>query len=364
MFHGMAYKSGEDVRIPREWGDFVERLAGSLGVSATVYAPLDRVPRQRAPDFSLGSSRRLSFSSGPPIPGGALMPFLRDLRRLDAAFLLLPGLRGVIAAWACRAAKVPYIVYDGLGGGMWDPPGLVTRLRAHLFRRLEPFALRGARGATVAGVELEDRVANWCEVLPVAPITALQAPPEGDQQKKRTVLFVGSLSERKGIPELLTAWERMPRRIRSGWELKIVGAGALSGDVARFAQHRPDCAAPGYVPHGPELYRYYEDAAILVLPSHNEGFPRVLLEGAAYGCALATTQLAGIAAEFNGSYSPQWLVPGDVASLIDALSALMVGAWPAAGKDARAWYLLNWSERSPSFETAAFIRTQIPGLAA
>lgn len=176
------------------------------------------------------------------------------------------------------------------------------------------------------------------------------------------MLFVGSRSERKGIPELLTAWERMPRRICSGWELKSVGAGALSDEVSRFAEHRPDCVAPGYVPHGPELYHHYENAAILVLPSHNEGFPRVLLEGAAYGCALATTRLAGVAAEFNGTYLPQWLVPGDVTSLVDALSGLMVEAWPAAGKDARAWFLLNWAERDPSSETAAFIRTQIPSL--
>ncbi len=362
MYHGAAYPPADGARLPREWGAFLEGLAETLDVSVVVYAPLLVRHGQRPPDFSIAASPRLAFSAGRAPLGGPLRQFLSDLRRLDAALVFLPGLRGSAAALLCRRARVPYIVYDGLGPGLWDPPGLRTRIRAITYRAFERFAVRGARGALVAGAKLEERLGRWSETRQTAPATSLRTASPPSQDKRRLVLFVGSLTPRKGVPELLSAWERIAARVRDGWELELIGAGPLDDAVARFARGRSDCAALGYVPHGPELFGHYDEAAILVLPSRNEAFPRVLVEGAAHGCALASAPVGGIAAAFGESYSPEWLIPGDVDSIVAGLSGLMEGSWREAGESAAGWFQATWAERDPVEEAAAFIRSRIPEL--
>ena len=87
----------------------------------------------------------------------------------------------------------------------------------------------------------------------------------GEPDEPPHVLFVGRLSEEKGILELLAATEGMPR--------VIVGDGPLRDRV-------PD--AVGFVPPR-ELGAYYERAAVVVCPSRREGYGVVAREAMAHG---------------------------------------------------------------------------------
>jgi glycosyltransferase involved in cell wall biosynthesis len=100
----------------------------------------------------------------------------------------------------------------------------------------------------------------------------------------------------------------------------------------------------------------------VVLPSRNEGFPRVLLEAAAYGCALAATRVGGVAAAFTDGFTPRWIEPGSQRSIGDALLAMMGGDWRDSGDDARRWFRSAFAERDRALEAGAFVVTQIPGL--
>ncbi|WP_047814524.1 glycosyltransferase [Rhodopirellula islandica] len=88
-------------------------------------------------------------------------------------------------------------------------------------------------------------------------------------------LFVGRLSEEKGLKVLLDAWDRLTQPI----PLKVIGDGPLKHLVDRPRENveylgRLDQAA---------VYRTMADAAMLILPSHcAESFGRVVVE--AYAC--------------------------------------------------------------------------------
>ncbi len=90
------------------------------------------------------------------------------------------------------------------------------------------------------------------------------------------VLFVGRLSEEKGVAELLEATADLPR--------VVVGDGPLRSQV-------PD--AVGFVPPG-ELGPYFERAAIVVCPSRREGYGVVAREAMAYGRPVVATAVGGL----------------------------------------------------------------------
>jgi glycosyltransferase involved in cell wall biosynthesis len=102
-------------------------------------------------------------------------------------------------------------------------------------------------------------------------------------------LFVGRLSEEKGVRTLLRAWQAAGGRL----PLKVVGAGPLEGEVARAG---PGVAWLGARPRA-EVLALMRDASFLVFPSEcYENFPLVVAEAFATGLPVLVAD-GGAAAE-------------------------------------------------------------------
>jgi len=122
----------------------------------------------------------------------------------------------------------------------------------------------------------------------------------GDPEEPPHVLFVGRLSEEKGILEFLEATENLPR--------VIVGDGPLRSRVPE---------AVGFVAHA-QLGIYFERAAIVCVPSRREGYGVVAREAMAYGRPVVATAVGGLrdAVADGGGLLVE---PGDVAALRETL---------------------------------------------
>ena len=103
------------------------------------------------------------------------------------------------------------------------------------------------------------------------------------------ILFVGNLIAAKGVRELIDAI--LPRGDRflgvfvgDGPERGYRGADARAAGCLRF---------PGLRPHG-EIARYMSAADVLVLPSHGEGLPTVLVEAGSLGLPVIASAVGGI----------------------------------------------------------------------
>ncbi len=128
-------------------------------------------------------------------------------------------------------------------------------------------------------------------------------------------VFVGIVGVRKGVPELLDAWE----------QANVVGELVLVGDVEPLVRPRLERAlATGRVRHLPfsdDVAALYRSADFFVFPSHEEGAPQVTYEAAVCGLPVITTPMG--TSRLVEDDSTGIVVPaGDVDALAAAITRL------------------------------------------
>jgi glycosyltransferase involved in cell wall biosynthesis len=121
-------------------------------------------------------------------------------------------------------------------------------------------------------------------VLPYGSDTTLFSPREGPKQEKIfRVLFVGQLTQRKGLSYLLKAYRAFQG---PGTELAI--AGRFVCDPALLRRHLDLFAFLGTLAPK-QLATAYQSADVFVLPTLLEGMPLVVVEAMASGVPVITT---------------------------------------------------------------------------
>jgi phosphatidylinositol alpha-mannosyltransferase len=121
-----------------------------------------------------------------------------------------------------------------------------------------------------------------------------QTPIHHLRDSSVNVLFVGRLEKRKGLLDLLRAYQYLQQRVPHS-RLIVVGDGPLRGKVESFvSSHRLDnVVLAGYVP-AQVLPRYYCSADIACFPATGgESFGVVLLEAMAAGLPVVATEIPG-----------------------------------------------------------------------
>ena len=124
-------------------------------------------------------------------------------------------------------------------------------------------------------------------------IRKLRAIPNGlglrpilaDENKQKrwpkTVLYLGSLNEHKGVHYLLQAWNRLVPDFPE-WSLTVVGDGPLRHEHERFTREQ-NLANVTFDGYQDDPLRYYESASILAFPSVREGWGLSLVEAMSQG---------------------------------------------------------------------------------
>jgi glycosyltransferase involved in cell wall biosynthesis len=149
----------------------------------------------------------------------------------------------------------------------------------------------------------------------------------GEPEDPPHVLYVGRLSEEKGVRDLAEATEGI-RRV-------VVGDGPL--------RHLfPD--AVGFVQPS-ELGRYYERAAIVVSPSRREGYGVVAREAMAYGRPVVACGVGGLREAVEDGVTGILVPPRDSEALRSALGRLLadIELRRRLGAAARARARTEWS---------------------
>lgn len=129
-------------------------------------------------------------------------------------------------------------------------------------------------------------------------------PGEG---KGGYALYVGRLSEEKGVGTMLRAWELLGDRI----PLKVVGDGSLAERVSGAVERPSGVEWMGQIP-GEQVTELMKDAAFLVLPSTwYEVFPLVIVEAFATGLPVIASDIGNMSSLIDHGHTGLHFRPGD-----------------------------------------------------
>lgn len=116
---------------------------------------------------------------------------------------------------------------------------------------------------------------------------------EASSQKRKRLLIVTRMVERKGVQHVLRAMEGLDPE----YELHVVGDGPYLDALKKQAAGRKiNVKFWGWMDNlSPELKELFTSSRIFLLPSQTENFPVVLLEAMASGLAVITSERTGCA---------------------------------------------------------------------
>jgi glycosyltransferase involved in cell wall biosynthesis len=257
---------------------------------------------------SPGSFRHFGIAYGAGVVG--------NLKRQPWKAALVPAMLASFAQAARRASRDADLVHaHWLSAGVaalatgrpfvvqvWGTDVELARRMRGLARRV----LRRARLVVCASNALAD-AARELGAREVRVIPSAVDVPEGvgEEGEPPEVLFVGRLSQEKGILELVEAANGLP--------LVVAGDGPLRERVP---------GALGFVPHH-ALGPLYERAAVVAVPSHREGFGVACAEAMAHGRPVVASAVGGLLDLVVDGETGVLVPPRDVAALREALSRLL-----------------------------------------
>lgn len=167
---------------------------------------------------------------------------------------------------------------------------------------------------------------NWGALpnLQVIPNAAPDLPAVTHTTGSHRVIAVGRLDFQKGFDRLLDAWALLPAELRAGWRLDIFGQGEWE-DMLKEKCEALGIADSAHInkPTG-RIFDEYAASDFLVMSSHYEGFPMVMIEAMACGLpAVCFDFLCGprdiIRPEENGLMVRE----GDIPALAAAMQRVM-----------------------------------------
>lgn len=104
------------------------------------------------------------------------------------------------------------------------------------------------------------------------------------QKKEKIILAVGRLDKQKGFDLLLRTFAQLNT---DGWKLIIAGDGIERENLLALADSLK-LKNVEFIGKREDIFSWYAKSAIFVLTSKREGFPNVLLEAMASGCAVVS----------------------------------------------------------------------------
>jgi glycosyltransferase involved in cell wall biosynthesis len=154
--------------------------------------------------------------------------------------------------------------------------------------------------------------------------------PEPTQARRKAavetvqrVLFVGNLSERKGVSDLLQALT-LPGFEASRLEVTLAGGGDLESYQAKARQLGVDGLVrfEGWADQQ-RVAHLMARADVLVLPAYDEGLPLVILEALANGVAVVCTPVGEIPSVLTDGVNACFIQPGDALSIAAGLQRVL-----------------------------------------
>lgn len=312
----------------------VELITGGAGSPTLEKEAVQRLRETGVPHY------RVAFQSGGTNPVLELWGFLQlvwRLRRQAPSIVHCVSPKGLLyGGLAARLAGIPCLVLavSGMGYAFTGNDGSRLRLLLRMvYSRLVRFAY-GHRNKRVIvqnrddeGSLLKSGVASAAEtvLIPGSGVVLDRYVGAPIEAKENLVVLPARMLIDKGIAEFAAAAGQLHAENPS-WQFVLAGTAdyenpsAVTAEQLRQWQQERKLTWVGHVEDmAPLLAR----ASIVCLPSYREGMPKALLEAAAAGCAVVTTDVVGCREAIVDGQTGDLVPVRDAAALTDCLRRLM-----------------------------------------
>ena len=143
--------------------------------------------------------------------------------------------------------------------------------------------------------------------------------------KSRIVLLPARMLKDKGVGEFVEA-ARQLKSVAPNWRFVLAGAAGYGNPSAIRLEQLQAWQTEGcieWLGHVDDMTPLFREAAIVCLPSYREGMPKALLEAAAAGCAVVTTDVTGCREAIEPGVTGDLVQARDSSSLANALLSLI-----------------------------------------
>ncbi len=287
---------------------------------------------------------------------GQYRAILKQLRPdLVLTYTIKPNIYGGLA---CRALHIPYAVnITGLGSAI-ENGGWLKRFVLTLYKpvlagaKVVFFENAGNRDTlAAAGVVPQGR-----DVVLSGAGVNLEDYPSQPYPLEGAVrfLFVGRVMHEKGVDELFSAARRLKHAYGDGVEFHIVGS--FEEGYKPLMDELEQTGVVKYHGYQSDMKHFYAMADCVVLPSYHEGMSNVLLEAAASGRPLITSDIPGCREAVEPGVSG-YLCPARDADALYATMRQFLELPPAQraamGAASHDWIARNFDKKAVVAETVA-----------
>ena len=232
----------------------------------------------------------------------------------------------IYGGWACQSLKVPYFATVTGLGSTFERGGLLLKLIVFMYRSalkkcrciffqndenrkaFESYGIKGLKHITVSGsgVNLSKHTFE---------------PYPGHRDEVTRFLYIGRVMKEKGTDEYLYAAKKLHDMY--GDKVSFAAIGYFDDD---YEQQVKAAEKEGYfkmIPYANEIHPYLKEADAIVHPSYHEGMSNVLMEAAATGRPVITTDISGCREVVDRDRSGFLVKPRDKEDLARALIKFM-----------------------------------------
>ena len=238
---------------------------------------------------------------------------------------------------AARLARIQSIVLAVSGMGYAFTPvsngGIARYVISHVYRALAGFAF-GHDNKRVIVQNGDDRqtllqsglaCVQELILIPGSGVDLSSFQSVRIEEKSKLVVLPARMLRDKGVAEYVDAIRRIKKHVPD-WRFVLAGAADYhnpsSVPVEQIEQWQHE-GLVDWLGHVENMVTYYTDASIVCLPSYREGMPKALLEAAAAGCAVITTDAVGCREAILPGVTGELVPVRDVERLSEAILGLI-----------------------------------------
>jgi len=162
-------------------------------------------------------------------------------------------------------------------------------------------------------------------LIPGSGVNLKEYEAGAEDSRGPLVVLPARMLKDKGVVEFAEA-AALVRATRCDWRFALVGTADYQNPTAvsrEQIQNWVDAGTLEWWGHRDDMARVFSEASIVCLPSYREGMPKALLEAAAAGCAVVTTDVVGCREAVLDGETGDLVPVGDSVALSRVLLALI-----------------------------------------